>query len=82
MYPTADALDAGARMVLLDNMDLALLREAVTINAGRAVVEVSGGVNMDTVRSIAATGVDRISIGTLTKDIRAIDFSMRLEELQ
>jgi nicotinate-nucleotide pyrophosphorylase (carboxylating) len=75
------ALDAGARMVLLDNMDLPTLREAVTINAGRAVLEVSGGVNMDTVRAIAATGVDRISIGTLTKDIRAIDFSMRLEEL-
>jgi nicotinate-nucleotide pyrophosphorylase (carboxylating) len=76
-----EALDAGARMVLLDNMDLAMLREAVTINAGRAVLEVSGGVNMDTVRAIAATGVDRISIGTLTKDVRAIDFSMRLEEL-
>ena len=76
-----EALDAGARMVLLDNMDLATLREAVSINAGRAVLEVSGGVNMDTVRAIAATGVDRISIGTLTKDIRAIDFSMRLEEL-
>jgi nicotinate-nucleotide pyrophosphorylase (carboxylating) len=76
-----EALDAGARMVLLDNMDLATLRQAVTINAGRAVLEVSGGVNMDTVRAIAATGVDRISIGTLTKDIRAIDFSMRLEEL-
>jgi nicotinate-nucleotide pyrophosphorylase (carboxylating) len=76
-----EALDAGARMVLLDNMDLATLREAVTINAGRAVLEVSGGVNMDTVRAIAATGVDRISIGALTKDVRAIDFSMRLEEL-
>jgi len=76
-----EALDAGARMVLLDNMDLATLREAVTINTGRAVLEVSGGVNMDTVRAIAATGVDRISIGALTKDVRAIDFSMRLEEL-
>jgi nicotinate-nucleotide pyrophosphorylase (carboxylating) len=76
-----EALDAGARMVLLDNLDLTALREAVAINAGRAVLEVSGGVNMDTVRAIASTGVDRISIGTLTKDIRAIDFSMRLEEL-
>jgi hypothetical protein len=76
-----EALDADARMVLLDNMDLATLRAAVAINAGRTVLEVSGGVNMDTVRAIAATGVDRISIGTLTKDIRAIDFSMRLEEL-
>jgi nicotinate-nucleotide pyrophosphorylase (carboxylating) len=71
------ALEAGARMVLLDNMSLAQLREAVQINAGRAILEVSGGVNMATVRDIAATGVDRISIGALTKDVTAIDFSMR-----
>jgi nicotinate-nucleotide pyrophosphorylase (carboxylating) len=73
----AEALDAGATMVLLDNMSLAMLREAVQINAGRAILEVSGGVNMATVRDIAATGVDRISIGALTKDVQAIDFSMR-----
>ena len=72
-----EALDEGARMVLLDNMTLAQLREAVHINAGRAILEVSGGVNMSTVRDIAATGVDRISIGALTKDVQAIDFSMR-----
>jgi nicotinate-nucleotide pyrophosphorylase (carboxylating) len=54
-----------------------MLREAVQINAGRAILEVSGGVNMTTVRGIAATGVDRISIGALTKDVQAIDFSMR-----
>jgi acetolactate synthase-1/2/3 large subunit len=60
---------------------LATLREAVSINAGRAVLEVSGGVNMDTVQAIAATGVDRISIGALTKDIRAVDFSMRMEDV-
>jgi len=72
-----EALAAGARMVLLDNMSLAQLCEAVQINAGRAILEVSGGVNLTTVRAIAATGVDRISIGTLTKDVRAIDFSMR-----
>lgn len=76
-----EALDAGATMVLLDNMSLAMLREAVQINAGRAILEVSGGVNMSTVRDIAATGVDRISIGALTKDVQAIDFSMRFKEL-
>jgi nicotinate-nucleotide pyrophosphorylase (carboxylating) len=73
----AEALDAGATMVLLDNMDLEQLREAVQINAGRAILEVSGGVSMATVRAIAATGVDRISIGALTKDVQATDFSMR-----
>ncbi len=72
-----EALDAGARMVLLDNMSLDMLREAVRLNAGRAILEVSGGVSMATVRDIAATGVDRISIGALTKDVKAIDFSMR-----
>jgi nicotinate-nucleotide pyrophosphorylase (carboxylating) len=72
-----EALNAGARMVLLDNMELPTLRQAVQINAGRAILEVSGGVNMATVRDIAATGVDRISIGALTKDVQAIDFSMR-----
>jgi len=72
-----EALKAGATMVLLDNMSLDMMREAVQLNAGRAILEVSGGVNMATVRDIAATGVDRISIGALTKDIKAIDFSMR-----
>ncbi len=73
----SEALDAGASMVLLDNMSLAQLREAVHITAGRAILEVSGGVTLATVRTIAATGVDRISIGSLTKSIKAIDFSMR-----
>lgn len=72
-----EALNAGASMVLLDNMSLAELCEAVQINAGRAILEVSGGVNIATVRAIAATGVDRISIGALTKDVTATDFSMR-----
>lgn len=76
-----EALDAGARMVLLDNMDLPTLREAVRLNAGRAVLEISGGVRLETVRALAETGVDRISIGALTKDVRAVDFSMRFEEL-
>lgn len=76
-----EALDAGATMVLLDNMTLATLREAVQINAGRAILEVSGGVNPSTVRDVAATGVDRISIGALTKDVQATDFSMRFKAL-
>ena len=75
----AQALDAGARMVLLDNMDLASLHEAVRINAGRAILEISGGVTLDGLRALAETGVDRISVGALTKDVRAIDFSMRFD---
>jgi nicotinate-nucleotide pyrophosphorylase (carboxylating) len=74
------ALDAGARMVLLDNMDLPTLREAVRLNAGRAVLEISGGVTLPGLRALADTGVDRISIGALTKDIQAIDFSMRFTD--
>ena len=76
------ALDAGARMVLLDNMDLASLREAVRINAGRAILEISGGVTLEGLRALAETGVDRISVGTLTKDVQAIDFSMRFDAQQ
>ena len=77
----AEALAAGATMVLLDNMPLPMLREAVRINAGRAVLEISGGVTLDGLRALAETGVDRISIGTLTKDVKAIDFSMRLQDI-
>jgi nicotinate-nucleotide pyrophosphorylase (carboxylating) len=73
------ALDAGARMVLLDNMSLPDLKEAVRINNGRAVLEISGGVTLEGLRTLAETGVDRISSGTLTKDVRAIDFSMRFD---
>ena len=76
-----EALDAGAKMVLLDNMDLPTLREAVRINGGRAILEISGGVTRETLRALAETGVDRISIGTLTKDVKATDFSMRLKEI-
>jgi nicotinate-nucleotide pyrophosphorylase (carboxylating) len=75
-----EALACGAQMVLLDNMDIPTLREAVRRNAGRAILEISGGVNLQTVRSLAETGVDRISIGALTKDVKAIDFSMRMEQ--
>jgi nicotinate-nucleotide pyrophosphorylase (carboxylating) len=58
------------------------LRQAVAMNGGRAILEVSGGVNLSTVRDIASTGVDRISIGALTKDVMATDFSMRFEDLR
>jgi nicotinate-nucleotide pyrophosphorylase (carboxylating) len=71
------ALAAGATRVLLDNFDLAGLREAVRRTAGRARLEASGGVNLETVGAIAATGVDFISVGQLTKDIRATDYSMQ-----
>jgi nicotinate-nucleotide pyrophosphorylase (carboxylating) len=77
-----EALDAGAKMVLLDNMDLATLREAVRISGGRTILEISGGVTLERLRALAETGVDRISIGTLTKDVKATDFSMRLKEIQ
>lgn len=76
-----EALACGATMILLDNMDIPTLHEAVRRNAGRAILEISGGVNLDTVRALAETGVDRISIGALTKDVKAIDFSMRMEQL-
>ncbi len=75
-----EALDAGATNVLLDNFTLAQMREAVATTAGRALLETSGGVAVDQVRDIAATGVDRISIGRLTKDVQAVDFSMRVIE--
>lgn len=74
----SEALDAGATSVLLDNFELGTMREAVALNAGRAVLEASGGVNMDSVRAIAETGVDRISIGSLTKDVKATDYSLRI----
>ena len=73
------ALAAGAKMILLDNMSLDQLRQAVAITAGNAVLEASGNVSLETVRAIAETGVDRISIGGLTKDVRALDLSMRLQ---
>ena len=72
------ALDLGAVSVLLDNFDLVSMREAVVLNHGRALLEASGGVDLNKVRAIAETGVDRISIGALTKDIKAIDFSLRV----
>jgi nicotinate-nucleotide pyrophosphorylase (carboxylating) len=73
-----EALAAGAMSVLLDNFTLEDMREAVKIAAGGAMLEVSGGVTLSAVREIAATGVDRVSIGKLTKDVVAVDFSMRV----
>ena len=70
------ALEAGADILLLDNMDLAQLRAAVELVGGRALTEASGGVNLDTVRAIAETGVDLISVGALTHSYRSVDISM------
>ena len=73
-----EALAAGADIVMLDELSLADMREAVSINAGQAKLEASGGINDSTLVSIAETGVDYISIGSLTKDVKAVDLSMRL----
>ncbi len=64
-------------MILLDNFDLAGMRGAVELTAGRAALEASGGISLESVRAIADTGVDRISVGNLTKSVRALDLSMR-----
>ncbi|HEB93830.1 MAG TPA: carboxylating nicotinate-nucleotide diphosphorylase [Gammaproteobacteria bacterium] len=72
------ALDTGADTVMLDNMNLATLHKAVLLTAGRSRLEASGNVNLDTLRAIAETGVDYISVGAITKDVQAVDLSMRL----
>jgi nicotinate-nucleotide pyrophosphorylase (carboxylating) len=77
-----EALASGAEMVLLDNFSLELLQEAVAVNqrsGSKAILEASGGVSLEGLRAIAETGVDRISIGTLTKDVKALDLSMRFK---
>lgn len=76
-----EAIDQGATSILLDNFTLDQMREAVRTTGGRALLEASGGVTQDQLRAIAATGVDRISIGKLTKDIQAIDYSMRIDRI-
>jgi len=73
------ALAAGAKNILIDNFTLDQMREAVAITAGAALLEASGGVSLDQLRAIAATGVDRISIGKLTKDVIAVDYSLRVQ---
>jgi nicotinate-nucleotide pyrophosphorylase (carboxylating) len=75
-----EALQAGAQSVLLDNFTPQLMVQAVALNAGRALLEVSGNVQLSQMAAIAATGIDRISIGRLTKDVRATDYSMRVIE--
>ena len=72
------ALEGGAKNVLIDDFSLDDMSRAVTLSAGRAVLEISGGVDLATVRLFAATGVDRISIGKLTKDVHAVDLSLRV----
>lgn len=73
-----EAMAAGAVSILLDNFSLEMMRQAVELVNGRAVLEASGGINRDSIRKIAETGVDRISIGSLTKDVRATDYSLRI----
>ena len=73
-----EALAAGAKNILIDNFTLKQMREAVAITAGSALLEASGGVSLEQLRGIAATGVDRISIGKLTKDVIAVDYSLRI----
>lgn len=73
-----EALAAGADIIMLDELSLEDMRTAVKLNAGQAKLEASGGVNEQTIREIAETGVDYISLGTLTKNVKAIDLSMRL----
>ncbi|MDP2760997.1 MAG: carboxylating nicotinate-nucleotide diphosphorylase [Sideroxyarcus sp.] len=79
MAQLCEALLAGAKLILLDNFSLADMQLAVEHAAGRAELEASGGITLNNVNLVAATGVDRISIGALTKDIRAIDLSMRVQ---
>jgi nicotinate-nucleotide pyrophosphorylase (carboxylating) len=73
------ALESGATLVLLDNFSLDLMREAVAMTGGRAELEASGNITLDSIRAVAATGVQRISIGSLTKHVHAVDLSMRID---
>jgi len=73
-----EAIEAGATSILLDNFTVEKLTEAVALTQGRAVLEASGGIDLSTVRAVAETGVDRISVGVLTKNIRATDYSLRI----
>jgi nicotinate-nucleotide pyrophosphorylase (carboxylating) len=73
-----EALAAGATRILLDNFSLTMMRDAVALSRNRAELEVSGNVTLETLRDIAETGVDYISVGALTKHVRAVDLSMRI----
>jgi nicotinate-nucleotide pyrophosphorylase (carboxylating) len=79
MTELQEALSAGAKSILIDNFSLDQMREAVAFTKGAALLEASGGVSLDQLKAIAATGVDRISIGKLTKDVIAVDFSLRVQ---
>jgi len=79
MDQLAEAMEAGADVIMLDNMDLATMKEAVHQASGRVVLEASGGVTLDNVGEVAATGVDLISVGALTHSARAVDISMEIE---
>jgi nicotinate-nucleotide pyrophosphorylase (carboxylating) len=74
-----EAIEAGAERILLDNMEIETLRQAVTQTAGRAELEASGGIDIHHLQAIAKTGVDFISIGAITKHLQATDYSMRFE---
>lgn len=74
----AEALRAGAEIIMLDNMTLDMMREAVKMTDGKALLEASGGITLDTLRPVAETGVDIISIGALTHSVQAFDISMKL----
>jgi len=77
MLQLDEALNAGAKLILLDNFDIEALTAAVAHTRGRAELEASGGITLSSLREVAETGVDRISIGALTKDVEALDLSMR-----
>ncbi|MDF9388789.1 carboxylating nicotinate-nucleotide diphosphorylase [Vibrio sp. 1151_11] len=74
-----EAIQAGADIIMLDNFSIEMMREAVAINAGRAALENSGNVTLETIGDYARTGVDYISVGALTKHIKALDLSMRFQ---
>ncbi len=73
------AAEAGVHVIMLDNMNIAQMREAVRVIGGRAVVEASGGINLESVKEVASTGVDLISVGSLTHSVRALDIGMYVE---
>lgn len=75
----AEAVEAGAHRIMLDNFDLATTQQAVELAGGRAVLEASGGITLDTIRAVAETGVDEISVGELTKSVTPLDLSLRFE---
>ena len=74
-----EAVAAGAHVIMLDNMPVDTMRQAMEIVGGRAVVEASGGIDLETVRAVAETGVDLISVGALTHSVKALDISLDLE---